>query len=113
MTSPFANKALVIKTFDQASAPSNVAIWTPASGNRVIVFGFVFFAASAGDVDIYVGTDAAGSQLIKGLQVTNTLLVGPITYPSEHPYRGAEDEVVKITAAGGISGAIWGCEERA
>lgn len=112
MTSQYGTKSIVPKTFNAASA-TDLEVWNPATGHSVVLMGFIVKCESAADLDIYVGTDAAGKQIVKGLNVAAGQFVGPFWFPPDNPYKGGADESVFVTAsAGAVSGAFYGVERR-
>jgi len=103
------------KGFAFTSAQTDTVIWTPASGKKIVITGYVITASGSTDADIQVffGTNSADNWIYNGR--ADVSINAPIVIPMSisPPTAGAIDESLKLTtnAALIVSGIIFGYEE--
>ena len=99
----------VAKPVNYSSAQTGTAVWTPATGKRVALYGYMFTKDTAGTSRLIVGTSST-------LIVPHTYIPanGTVGVPagSVPIWVGAVDQVVGYTSVGGgnESVLIWGYE---
>jgi len=103
------------KGFAYTTAQTDTALWTPASGKRVMVTGYIITATGTTDADMqmFFNTNSANNWVYNGrIDVSaNSPVMGSMTM--NPPTGGAIDEILKVTtnAAMTVAGVVFGYEK--
>lgn len=90
---------------------TNAAVWTPASGKRIIVVGWIVTLSASGSLILSEGNNSTSTNILR-MSVTSNGGDSRMLWESA-PIAFATDAVLKITTTGGgnAAGTIYGYEE--
>ncbi len=95
------------KDYRHTGAVTGDAVWTPASGKRILLTDVIFTTSAAATVTLFVGSDAAGNRIIDGDFAANS----GVAHPFRDPVEFDPDAILKVTTtAGNIKLVVFGYE---